>query len=201
MIPPHGQAPRSPVDVRLATPAGWFDLDLDRRTRRRTHQRLARRRVGPSPQGAELRRQVVGELEAVAERAVSAGARFASVYSEVHDRLPVAATMVGLVRGRLQERSPDGQPDLPAAASALAAAFPDATTTLITLPAGPALRRRHRVSVARSGREKQTDNVEYIVPVPDGPTLVLEFSTPTLPVADAMAELFDAIAATLRWQR
>ncbi len=192
---------RWPSDVRLATPSSWFDLDLDPRTRARSHRRLVTRRIGGGPDGAGLRRQVVHELEAAAGQAVAAGARFASVYSEMHDRLPVAATLLGVFRGRMAEQTPDGDPDLRAAAEALRRATPSGCCELVDLPAGPALRRRHQVAVERSGRTKLTDNVEFIVPVPGpGGTLVLEFSTPTLPVADALAELFDAIATSLRWQ-
>lgn len=201
MSPTSTSGSQRPRDVRLATPSEWFDLDLDPRTRRRSHQRLVTRRIGAGPDGAGLRRQVVDELEAAADRAAAAGARFASVYSQIHDRLPVAATLLGVVRGRLAEQTPALEPDLEAAADALRRDAPSGSCEVVNLPVGPALRRRHRVAVDRSGRAKLTDNVTYIVPMPDpGGTLMLEFSTPTLPVADAMADLFDAIAASLRWQ-
>ncbi|MEU3089408.1 hypothetical protein ACWCQ0_29850 [Streptomyces massasporeus] len=43
-------------------------------------------------------------------------------------------------------------------------------------------------------------SVEYHIPVPGAMAfLLLSFSTPLEPIADAMAELFDAIAGSLTW--
>jgi hypothetical protein len=62
--------------------------------------------------------------------------------------------------------------------------------------------RRERTRQSRKlGSEFEDTVVEYFVPVPDrDEVLMLTFSTPLEPIADAMVELFDAVAGTLRWQ-
>ncbi|MFF3873152.1 hypothetical protein [Streptomyces sp. NPDC001978] len=76
---------------------------------------------------------------------------------------------------------------------------------LVTLPAaGRAarlLRREQTKESRRLGSEFQDTIVEYFIPVPDhDEVLMLTFSTPLEPIAEAMVELFDAVAGTLRWQ-
>ncbi len=77
---------------------------------------------------------------------------------------------------------------------------------LVRLPdAGRAARRRRSEKTRESrrlGSEFEDTIVEYFVPVPDqDEVLMLTFSTPLEPIADAMAELFDAVAGTLRWRK
>ncbi|WP_324784247.1 hypothetical protein [Streptomyces sp. H51] len=76
---------------------------------------------------------------------------------------------------------------------------------MVTLPAaGRAARllRRQRTKQSRKlGSEFADTVVEYFVPVPDrDEVLMLTFSTPLEPIADAMVGLFDAVAGTLRWR-
>lgn len=71
-------AARSPRDFRLATPANWFDLDLNPATRRSSIQTLVEKRSGSHPQTAETRRQLVSLLEQAAKDAAEGGAVFAS---------------------------------------------------------------------------------------------------------------------------
>ncbi|MGP3922641.1 hypothetical protein [Streptomyces sp. 8N616] len=74
----------------------------------------------------------------------------------------------------------------------------------VKLPAAGAAARRRRTERSRESKRLGTEFadtvVEYFVPVPGrDETLMLTFSTPLEPIADAMAELFDAVAGTLRW--
>ncbi|MEV6196079.1 hypothetical protein AB0M19_27190 [Streptomyces sp. NPDC051920] len=75
----------------------------------------------------------------------------------------------------------------------------------VTLPAAGRAARRRRTERSRETKKLGSDFddtiVEYFVPAPlNDETLMLTFSTPMEPIADAMVELFDAIAGTLRWQ-
>ncbi|MGW0597492.1 hypothetical protein ACWD11_10140 [Streptomyces sp. NPDC002776] len=76
----------------------------------------------------------------------------------------------------------------------------------VELPAaGPAARllRRERPKQSRKlGTEFEDTIVEYFVPVPErDEVLLLTFSTPLEPIAEAMVGLFDAVAGTLRWHQ
>ncbi len=88
---------------------------------------------------------------------------------------------------------------------AVAALAGSGEVELMTLPAGRAARlvRRERSKQSRKlGSEFEDTVVEYFVPVPDrDEVLMLTFSTPLEPIADAMVGLFDAVAGTLRWQK
>jgi hypothetical protein len=186
-----------PVEgVRLVTPAGWFDLDLDPVTGPGRRAKLVRRRVGGGRERAELRRQIQARLDDAAERAMASGARFASCYSEVFEGVQVAATLVGFVSRDIDHTA------LGDAVDRLRRADPGAEIELVDLPAGPAVRRLADVESPVEGSEhtKATVSVEYFVPMPEGGrTLLLAFSTPSLALRDALVELFDAIAGTLRW--
>jgi DNA gyrase inhibitor GyrI len=63
--------------------------------------------------------------------------------------------------------------------------------TLTELPAGLAVRVRRRT-------EATTQDIHVTVPE-SGAYLILSFSTPLDQLADAMVDLFDSIAGTLRW--
>lgn len=194
-----GESPAAPRDLRIVTPAGWFDLELDPVLRKTRHQRLIRRRLGREPELQRLRDEVATELEAVAARAEAQGAVFASMFSDVIEGKSVAATLFAFVRPT--QADSDGLRDaLEASADVLRADGEANEVSVVELPAGLALRHRRRVETRAFDRTIECDNVSYVVPVADADrTLFLEFSTPTLPVADAMSQLFDAMATTLRW--
>ena len=201
-----GGAGSVPRDLRIATPAGWFDLELDPVLRRTRHARLVRRRLGREPEWARLREEVLAELESVAARAEAQGAVFASMFSEVMEGHSVAATLFAFLRPAAV--GDDVRATLEESASALLAAAsageegdrPPSEVSVVDLPAGPALRHRRRVDARAFDRTVECDNVSYVLPVPRvHRTLFLEFSTPTLAVADAMVGIFDAMATTVRW--
>ncbi|HEY6481285.1 MAG TPA: hypothetical protein VIZ00_14725, partial [Streptosporangiaceae bacterium] len=78
---------------------------------------------------------------------------------------------------------------LPAEAMAADAEKRGRSVRPIQTPAGTALR-----------AQASATDLSFYVPVPgSGAWLLLAFSGPAGPLAPAMAELFDAIAATLRW--
>lgn len=193
-----------PRDLRIVTPAGWYDLELDPVLRKTRHARLVRRRLGREPELARLREEVLEQLETVTARAEVQGAVFASMFSQVMEGKAVAATLFAFLRPAMV--GDDLRATLEESAEALRGGDendddgPALEVDVVELPAGLALRHRRRVVAPVSDRMVECDNVSYVLPVPAvRRTLFLEFSTPTLPVADAMTELFDAMARTVRW--
>lgn len=141
-----------------------------------------------------LRRKAEEQLLGTAEAAVEQGGVVLYLSFLEAGGIPLSAS---LLISRLYERF-DGL-------DAVAALAGSGEVTLETLPAvGRAARvlRRERTKQSRKlGSEFKDTVVEYFVPVPDrDEVLMLTFSTPLEPIADAMVELFDAVAATLRWQ-
>lgn len=77
-----------------------------------------------------------------------------------------------------------------------------AASTVVELSAGPAVRLRRRGSAeGPDARVVEVEMLQYFVVVPGAARLLLlTFSTPNVALADALVELFDAIASTLRWR-
>lgn len=73
---------------------------------------------------------------------------------------------------------------------------------MVELAAGTAWRRRGRTDAAPDdSKALPSVTLDYQVPVPGtGTHLLLTFSTPLVQIADAMVELLDAVAGSLRWR-
>ncbi|MFF5967390.1 hypothetical protein ACFY64_27420 [Streptomyces collinus] len=141
-----------------------------------------------------LRRKAEEQLLGTAEAAVEQGGVVLYLSFLEAGGIPLSAS---LLISRLYERF-DGL-------DAVAALAGSGEVTLETLPAvgrvARVLRRERTKQSRKLGSEFEDTVVEYFVPVPDrDEVLMLTFSTPLEPIADAMVELFDAVAATLRWQ-
>jgi hypothetical protein len=114
---------------------------------------------------------------------------------------PVSASLVVSVVPASGGAPPPGT-DPVEVARVLQQMFPaEVGTELRDLGAGPAVRVRRRLEAPIGGLEKVgIENLQYIVVLPDLARLaLLDFSTPTIGLADPFVELFDAIAATLTW--
>jgi hypothetical protein len=200
-------APAVPLDLRLATPANWFDIDLNPSTSAASIARLVEERSGSDPDQADTRRQLVRTLRKATGDAREQDAIFASVLSDVIEGRPVAASVIVSL-------AHDGSPapgDVKARVTALGARLAQpggpiagAATTTKELRAGWSVRARRRMSVEPPGLEGhpvEVESVQYFVPLPGSTDLVLlSFSTPNLGLADAMVELFDAMAESLQWR-
>jgi hypothetical protein len=188
--------------IRLRTPAAWVDLDLDPVTRSGSIARVVEERGGADPEA------LTAMLEAAAGDAARQGGVFASLFSDAIGGKAVSASLVVSVA--------DADPDIdsetdPARAGGIRVAIAEdlaaefggngADAQVRSLEAGPAARVRCRLPVEEVGRTTEVDSLQYFVPFPNADRLaVLTFSTPNLGLADAFAEVFDAIAATLQWQ-
>ncbi|MEV6313630.1 hypothetical protein [Streptomyces sp. NPDC051776] len=179
----------------LLTPQDWYRIPLHPPQRREASVKaLIERQFKGVDDQPILRRESEETLHGVAEAGVEKGGvvlylSFMEVggvplsasllVSVVAERFRAIDTVAALAREGLGEVEP------------------------VKLPAGPAARRRRTErskESRRMGTEFADTVVEYFVPVPDrDETLMLTFSTPLEPIADAMAELFDAVAGTLRW--
>ncbi|MBD0842733.1 MULTISPECIES: hypothetical protein [unclassified Streptomyces] len=190
-----------PGDYRLLLPEGWFRVDLDPDRRDRSINALVERQFHGIDNAPHLKDEFREDLRRRAAKAHrSGGIELYLSLQEVGPFTIPASLLVTLAP--LQRPEP-----LPLEALVRALAEDGAGTVGIeNLPAGPAVRVRKLVPQG-SGQEGPASaphnsvTVEYHLPVP-GTTafLLLTFSTPLEPIADAMAELFDAIAGSLTWQ-
>jgi hypothetical protein len=186
--------PRAPV-FGLITPEDWYRIPLLPADRREASvSALVKRQFAGVDDQPVLRRKAEEQLLGTAEAAVGQGGVVLYLSFLEAGGIPLSAS---LLVSRLYERF-DGL-------DAVAALAGSGEVTLETLPAvgrAARLRRQERTKQSRKlGSEFEDTVVEYFVPVPDrDEVLMLTFSTPLEPIADAMVELFDAVAGTLRWQ-
>jgi hypothetical protein len=190
----------------MVTPGDWIVLPLDPKTRDKRIARLVEREVGKEDRVAWLRRQTTVELRKVAAQARQRGAFFAAVSSQIVGDKPLAASALALMMSAGDEREAELLHDPEAMALVLDAEEPGAETlerSLVDLKIGRAVRLRRLVGTGihdQEGREAPAQNVQFFVPLPEvGKLLALVFSTPILPLADAYAEVFDAMAASASW--
>jgi hypothetical protein len=204
---PKGSIPGGvPRDVRVATPDTWFDLDLDPKTSARSIAWLVEERAGRNGKQVPTRWQLTAMLEKATADARSHGAIFASVFSDVIEHRPVAALLIislandhAVVAGAGETRAQAiagvlGRPGGPA---------DGAEIRVVELPAGWAVRSRYRAAVDPEGLEGypvEVENLQYFTLIPSTTNLLLlSFATPNVGVADAMVELFDGVAESMRW--
>jgi len=121
------------------------------------------------------------------------------VSTEVVAGVPLAISLVVTVLS-----APASAGDTPMAELVRELGQDGSEVTLVELAAGRAVRRRRTDrprEIADLGAPDDSVLVDFFVPVPGHDALVLlSFSTPLLPLADALAEFFEAIAGTARWE-
>lgn len=191
--------------MRVATPANWFDLDLDPATSEASVERLVEERAGDAPEQAEVRAQMARLLRRASTDAARQGAVFASLLSDVVEGRPVAASLLVSLKA---DSADAASGDLKALAERLRRPTGSnqgpAEVGVVELPAASAVRVRRRTATepeGAGGERAEVETVQYFVPVPGVPSLlVLSFSTPNLPLAEVFVELFDAMAQTLQWR-
>jgi hypothetical protein len=180
----------------LITPEDWYRIPLQPPERREASvSALIKRQFAGVDDQPVLRRKAEAQLRDTAQAGVDQGGVVLYLSFLEAGGIPLSAS---LLVSRLHQRF-DGL-------DAVAALAGSGEVGLVTLPAaGRAARllRRERTKQSRKlGSEFADTVVEYFVPVPDrDEVLMLTFSTPLEPIADAMVGLFDAVAETLRWQR
>ncbi|MDQ4012012.1 MAG: hypothetical protein M3228_15265 [Actinomycetota bacterium] len=186
----------------LMLPPGWWHVPLDERRGQSLTALLDNRLASlPRDRVATLRRELDGELGRLAERAAENGATDMYLSVDLVQGLPVAATCLVTV-------VPTGVGTaLPAAElAAMMGDQPDDEVGVLEVAGAPAARVRRREPVDEadgfSTGGLPLTRLQVYVPVPNkAETLLLSFSTPIDPIADAMVALFDAIAGSLRWRQ
>ena len=180
----------------LITPEDWYRIPLQPQDRREASvSALIKRQFAGVDDQPVLRRKAEEQLRGTAQAGVEQGGVVLYLSFLEVGGIPLSAS---LLVSHLQQKF-DGL-------DAVAALAGSGEVGLVTLPAaGRAARllRRQRTKQSRKlGSEFEDTVVEYFVPVPDrDEVLMLTFSTPLEPIADAMVGLFDAVAETLCWQR
>ena len=189
-----------PTGWSLILPPGWWHVPLDERREQSVTALLDRQLASlPRDRVARLRRELETELTRMAERAVHNGAVDMYLNLDLMRGLPVAASCLVTV-------VPTGVGTaLPAAElAAIMGNRADDEVGVLEVAGAPAARVRRREPVDQEGLstgELAVTRLQVYVPVPNtAEMLLLSFSTPIDPIADAMVALFDAIAASLRWR-
>ncbi|MDT3724307.1 hypothetical protein ROS62_05155 [Streptomyces sp. DSM 41972] len=192
-----------PSDYRLLLPDGWFRILLDPEQRDRSVDALVERRFQGIDNAPHLKDEMRADLRRRAAEAYHGGG--IELYLSFQEAGPLtipASLLVSLAPLRGPE--PLSPHDL--AAAFAKGAEPDEDDTKVSveeLAAGTAVRVRSATRPTERERQegqRASVSVEYHVPVPGSAQyLLLTFSTPLEPVADAMAGLFDAIASSLTW--
>jgi hypothetical protein len=199
---------RSDFSIRI--PDGWYELDLDRSTRKKSTEAAVDGQVQANPVLAEARNAIVDRLLAFAADADEKGALAGATLWTVIDGVELAANVMVFSVGR---DSPD---DLATELAGLEAALAKRSAVdvgtrsveRVELPAGPGIRLRVLAESAAEAASSQShasgngivvDTVQYWVPVSDARhLLVVSATTPCLAYGDDFAEVFDSIAASLR---
>ena len=183
-------------DFVLTVPPGWYLYDPDQETRLDSTAQAVKRRTEAVPELAPARQALVDLLLGFWRDADEQGALAAATLWEPAPIAAVAASLTVLAFS-----------NAPATVEELLAGATGATTldvrpreaAPVELAAGPGVRVR---CVRRSGPDDDllVDVVEHWVPVPGhSDVLLLRGSTPCLDVADELADVFDAIAGTLKF--
>lgn len=182
----------APAGYELLLPPGWWRIPAEPVAARRSIRTLLDRRLAhlPRDEVAAQRAELEARLRDLVSNAQEIGAVDVLVPVDPVGGLPVAAScVVTIVPGS-------------ASVAALAARMGEGAEEheVVEIAGRPAVRVR-RLRPVPDEEDLKATVIEHVVPVPGGAeTLVLSWSTPMAPFAEALTELFDAVAASLRWR-
>ncbi|MER5973405.1 hypothetical protein ABT112_27375 [Streptomyces sp. NPDC002055] len=189
-----------PGDYRLLLPNGWFRITLDPERRKAAVDALVDRQFQGMDDAPHIKRMVRSELLGRAKEAYRNGGIELYLSLQTAGPLTIPASLL------LTLVTPDrpGGIELEALAQHLFDSGPlDQDVSIEELQAGRAIRVRTRKVPEQNdpgGNTAPVTTVDYHVGVPGSDSfLLLAFSTPLDPLADAMVELFDAVAHSLIW--
>ncbi|MDK1347415.1 hypothetical protein QNO09_29775 [Streptomyces sp. 378] len=194
-----------PTDYRLLLPEGWFRVDIDPERRERSVDVLVNRQFEGVDNAPHLKRQLRESLLA------QAAAAFRDGGIELYLSLQKAAafTIPASLLVTFMPPTGGGQLHVQDIATRLSS-DPELEVSVVELSSGHAVRTRRSTGQpdrpAPPGMPGGPDEtlpsvtLDYQLPVPRADAcLLLTFSTPLVQIADAMVELFDAVAASLVW--
>ncbi|WP_405870250.1 MULTISPECIES: hypothetical protein [unclassified Streptomyces] len=199
--PSPGGRPARPSDYRLAFPEGWERIVLDPDRWPHRIDKLVNRGLRRTKATPQLKAALAERMKAQAEAAHANGGVEMYLVNQLIGQVPVSA---GLVVTVLKPQSGTAVGDLADIAMSLAArTAPDDEVTTTDLPAGPAVRhlyRRRPEPDDPDGNKLTVTHLDVYLAVPHADQrLLLSFSTPMEPLAEALVGLFDSIARTLQW--
>ncbi|MGW0736224.1 hypothetical protein [Streptomyces sp. NPDC002851] len=189
-----------PSDYRLLVPDDWFRILLEPERRIAAVDALVERQYRGIDNAPHLKDQTRQELLKQSKKAHAKGG--IELFVSLQKAGPVGIPASLLVTLAAPEHPGQVPPET------LARTLSDdgpigQQITIEELQAGPAVRVRTRTMPPEddpSASPLPVTAVDYHIPVPGSSAyLLLAFSTPLDPIADAMAELFDVIAASLTW--
>jgi hypothetical protein len=190
--------PPPPSDYRLAVPEGWERVVLDPERWPHRIDKLVNRGLRRTKATPQLKAALAERMRAQAEAAHANGGVEMYVVNQLLGQVPVSA---GLVVTLLEPPPDTAAGELSDIALSLGARGEDVTMT--DLPAGPAVRHLYRRRPApddADGNKLTVTHLDVHLGVPQtDQRLLLSFSTPMEPLADALVGLFDSIARTLQW--
>ncbi|KOU02691.1 MULTISPECIES: hypothetical protein [Streptomyces] len=194
-----------PADYRLLLPEGWFRILLDPDQRTRSVDALVERQFRGIDNAPHLKEELRGDLYRRAAKAYRSGGIELYLSLQAVGPFTIPASLL-VTLAPLRHAEPLPPEDLARVLAEDAGDGDDSAAVEISveeLPAGTAVRvrRRERQQGENGGDgEHASVSVEYHLPVPEATAyLLLTFSTPLEPIADAMAGLFDAVAGSLTW--
>jgi hypothetical protein len=177
-----------PADYRLILPEGWFRIDLEPGSREKSIATLVQRQFRGADDAPHLKQEARQKLLATAHDAFRNGGIELHVSMQTAAGFPLSAALVVT----LTPPHEHDQVMITPARLAETLTRDGRQVTIMDLPAGQAVR-------VRNG-EPPVTNLDIHIPVPGSSAyLLLSFSTPLAPLADALVGMFDAIAGTLRW--
>ncbi len=190
----------TPSRLTIVTPEDWYRLPLlEEPALKRAAAEYAGRQFRGKDDRPTLRRELTDALLAEAQRAREGGAVDMYLSGLPVGGVPVAISLVVTLvpfpssgAASLDEWAPEFDDD-------------GVQATVVELPAGRAVRRQ-RVDPVDLGTLAEPGTppldtllVDYLLPGPGETALLLTFSSPLVAVAEALAELFEAVAGTVRW--
>ncbi|WP_238431410.1 YusG family protein [Streptomyces cavernae] len=184
-----------PADYGLVLPDDWFRIPLEPGQWKRPVRALADKAFEGQDDAVVLKRSLIKDISDRAEAAYENGGIELYISTATIGPIPLSASLLVTV-----------MPPHEDARLTVSGKRRAQEVTQVHLPAaGPAMRRRTRTvpdEDEASGNRLPVTTVDYLVAVPmTAASLLLTFSTPLDAFADAMVELFDAIAGSLHWKR
>jgi len=178
---------------RLVVPADWHGINLEPARREQSVSALVGRQFAGADNAPHLKAQAKRALLARAAATHEAGGTELFLSMQRVAGVPIPASLAIFLL------PPDDGRTVAANQLAQVLAGPERQVTILDLPAGQSVR------VLRShapADEPDSAIQEVFVPVPDSAWwLLLAFATSAGPLVRPLTSLFDAICATLRWDR
>jgi hypothetical protein len=177
-----------PDDYRLILPEGWFRIDLEPGIRQKSVAALIERQFRGADNSPHLKKEARQKLLATADDAFRNGGIELYVSLQTAAGFPLPAALVVTLTPPYEQ----GRVMVTPARLAEALTADGRQVGIVGLPVGLAVRVR--------SFDPPVTNLDMHIPVPGSSAyLLLSFSTPLAPLADALVAMFDAIAGTLRW--